>query len=100
MNDNTNLFIIISVANLIATTTLLVCVVLLMLEMKKNKTVETKEPPKEMPKETPKKKPKTFEFPNILNKKNVVVGVVFCRNCGQEYDSTSFSCPNCKTHRN
>jgi len=94
MNDNTNLFIVISVANLIATTTLLVCVVLLMLEIRKNKTGETKEPSKT------KKKPKSFEFANVINRKNAVVGVVFCRNCGQEYDSTLFSCPNCKTHRN
>ncbi|MFS0675167.1 hypothetical protein [Ornithinibacillus sp. 179-J 7C1 HS] len=27
------------------------------------------------------------------------VGVVFCRTCGNQYDSTDKSCPNCKTTR-
>lgn len=26
-------------------------------------------------------------------------GVVFCRNCGNQYDSTITACPNCKTPR-
>ncbi|MDR1067556.1 MAG: hydrogenase maturation nickel metallochaperone HypA [Clostridiales bacterium] len=27
----------------------------------------------------------------------VASGVVFCRNCGNQYDSSSAVCPNCKT---
>ncbi|MDR6121362.1 hypothetical protein QFZ87_000959 [Bacillus sp. SLBN-46] len=30
---------------------------------------------------------------------SAVTGIVFCRACGNQYDSTSPACPNCKTAR-
>jgi hypothetical protein len=40
------------------------------------------------------------------NEKNVTaqnqtatIGVVFCRNCGKQYDSTEAACPSCNTPR-
>ncbi|GGA79644.1 hypothetical protein [Ornithinibacillus halotolerans] len=35
----------------------------------------------------------------FTQKSGIEVGVVFCRNCGQQYESTSKACPNCKTAR-
>lgn len=32
-------------------------------------------------------------------KSPAVSGVVFCRNCGKQYDSSTPECPNCQTAR-
>ncbi|MCM3055929.1 MULTISPECIES: hypothetical protein [Bacillaceae] len=32
-------------------------------------------------------------------KDSAVLGVVFCRNCGQQFDSLKTVCPHCKTPR-
>ena len=89
MNNETQLLIGLSIANLFMNLVLLICILVVL--FRKRKPQETSEANEFST--TP-----TLEV-NSQSRSSKVVGVVFCRNCGKQYDSSLSSCPHCSGNR-